>query len=538
MSRRLRVAAATLVAGVALVPTLLCPTAAEAVTPTAGVDSRRVDRVAAPPPTWTACEHGQCASIDVPLDYDDPGGPTVSVALSRIPARKPSERIGALVLNPGGPGVWGTAFPQRATTWLGAEVLDRFDLIGFDPRGTYESTQTRCFPTAAKAERVTQPLLAMGFPVTPREESTWIQSSTKVARACSGYGQDLAAAMSTAQVARDLDVIRRALGESSLNYLGFSYGSYLGQVYANMFPDRFRALAIDGVIDPRAWVGTRATADVPMSVRMGSAPASSAALTETFRLCTDAPDVCGVSDPAGTFARVAERLRTDPLTMVDETGAEDVLTYQKFVATALYSLYSESGPEVIPMLAEIVEQLQVQGLPAFQHQRLASTYGKTAERARRQAEQSGYLNLVEQVPAVMCSDSRNPRKPSAWTAMADRQDALAPYFGRHWLWGSAYCADRSWNATDEDAWQGPFDTPTAAPVLVVGNHHDPATSYSAAVAVSELLPNSRLLSSTNWGHTAYGVSACATRHVDRYLVSGVLPPEGTLCTDGHQPFQR
>jgi len=138
---------------------------------------------------------------------------------------------------------------------------------------------------------------------------------------------------------------------------------------------------------------------------------------------------------------------------------------------------------------------------------------------------------------VLCTDGNHPRNAEAWPGYARSADRRAKYFGRAWTWWTSPCAKATWTAHDEDAYRGPFDRRTAAPVLVVGNTWDPATAYWGAESVSRLLPNSRLLSSDNWGHTAYGTSACATGAMDAYLISGTLPEKGTVCHGDVQPFE-
>lgn len=513
------------------------PTPAGAATSTTSpLERARVDAVPTPTLNWQACDLGECATVKLPLDYDQPTGPTIDVALTRIPARDQSRRIGSLFLNPGGPGASGTAFPARAQAWLGDEVLDRFDLIGMDPRGTNLSTNTQCFGSTNKLDQVTGRLNGTIFPVTDAEEAQFIKDAGKLAKSCSSHGKQLASSVSTAEVARDMDVVRRAVGDEKLTYLGFSYGTYLGQVYANMFPDRVRAVAVDGVIDPTEWVGTPATASTPISVRMDSASGASKALAELLRRCAENPDACPVPDPEGTFASVAASLRKAPITLEDPEYGPFQLRYQDFITTTLYALYDEAAGEQIPFMAADIASVQANPtMPLAKRQSVAVSYRKFAQAAAK-ANAKGYHNELEQVPAVMCSDSRNPASAATWESLAESEDARAPYFGRQWLWGSVFCAGNTWKAHDEDAYTGSFSNVTSAPLLFVGNHHDPATNYDAAVSASKLSPGARLLSSNNWGHTAYGVSACATEKVDAYLVDGVLPAKGTTCTDGRQPF--
>lgn len=528
----------TRLAAVAAAFTLVVPlsaTTAAATPVTSAAERARVDSVPTPKLRWKACEVGECATVTLPLDYDEPDGPTVEIALSRIPARNPARRIGSLFLNPGGPGGSGVQFPARAQEWLGEDVLDQFDLIGMDPRGTNASTNTQCFPTVRLMDRVTSTLIGMSFPVTTREEIRFTAAAAVLAGSCSGFGRQVASAISTAQVARDLDVLRRAVGDRQLSFLGFSYGTYLGQVYANMFPDRVRAIAIDGVIDPTAWVGTPATGNAPMTVRMDSAAASSRALQAVLTRCAQVGEqACGVANPRQVFNRLATALLKEPLTIEDGEETYEV-TYQQFITTVIMSLYTELGVETVPLLAATLDQLRTESLQKSRRNTLSARYQRLSATVLEEA--SEYSNAVELVPAVMCSDSRNPRSVLRWDQLAAAEDRRAPYVGRYWLWNSVYCAGQLWRAHDEDAYAGRFDTVTAHPILVVGNLHDPATSYDAAKAVSRLLPRSRLLTSTNWGHTAYGVSACATRHVDAYLVRGTLPAAGTVCDDAREPFE-
>jgi pimeloyl-ACP methyl ester carboxylesterase len=211
-------------------------------------------RAAAPPVPllgWTDCGGGfQCASAAVPPDYDQPGGQQISLALIRLPAGDPARRIGSVFLNPGGPGVSGVDFVRAVGPALFSDqVRARFDLVGFDPRGIAASTPLRCFDTFQQALGAVAPF---PFPVTPAEERTWVGFDRQLAGACAQHGGAIQDHMATADVARDLDLLRQAVGDQQLTYVGYSYGSYLGTTYANLFPDRVRSLVVDSVIDPIA----------------------------------------------------------------------------------------------------------------------------------------------------------------------------------------------------------------------------------------------------------------------------------------------
>jgi pimeloyl-ACP methyl ester carboxylesterase len=191
----------------------------------------------------------QCATAVVPLDYDRPKGRQITVALARLPASDPGRRIGSLFLNPGGPGGSGVDMVLQGGPFLFSdEVRARFDLVGFDPRGIMRSTPLRCYETLDEA--LADWLTPFPFPVTREEERIWVRSDRAVARACAERGGPILDHMSTANVARDMDLLRRAVGDAKLSYVGYSYGSYLGATYANLFPGKVRALVVDGVLDP------------------------------------------------------------------------------------------------------------------------------------------------------------------------------------------------------------------------------------------------------------------------------------------------
>ena len=509
---------------------LPAPVAAAASDVTAAREAARVDRVPTPRLGWYDCYQGaQCATVDLPRDYDRPDGPTTQVAVLRVKARDASKRIGSLFVNPGGPGGSATQLASAAPHFLGPELLDRFDVVGVDPRGVGASDQVRCFPTPKEQAEALEPFLTRAFPVGKRQEAATVEAGRDLGRACSTTGRPLSAAMSTAQTARDMDVVRRAVGDEQLSFLGFSYGSYLGQVYANLFPDRVRAVAIDGVLDPLAWAGDASTRHIPSTERLRSGEGAYAALREILERCDAAGrKACSFAagDPVAHYAELARQLRAEPLVLESPEGTFR-FTYADLVAFTLSALYDPQGyaylVEVLSELSTLVE---------------APTPAAQAAFARTLARYDfPYDNSIESFSGVLCTDSLDPRRAAAWPDAADRAARTAPYFGRLWTWASVQCAENTWTAQDEDAYRGPFTRRTSAPVLVVGNLWDPATNYDGAVQAARLLPNSRLLSSDSWGHTAYGSSACVTRAMERYLLRQVVPAEGTRCRGDVQPFE-
>jgi pimeloyl-ACP methyl ester carboxylesterase len=484
--------------------------------------------------SWSKChaEFGpfECGTVQVPLDYDKPSGTTISLALVRLPAGDPQHRVGSLFLNPGGPGGSGVDFTLFAGPLLYTdEVRARFDLVGFDPRGTNRSTALRCFGNPKQWGPFFTPF---AFPSTPEEEQIWIAADHYLDGACEQRGGRIADHMATANVARDLDVLRQAVGDDKLTYAGYSYGTFLGTTYANLFPGNVRALIVDGVLDPIAWttgVGNEA-ATVPFSTRLRSDAGARATLQEFFRLCDAGGPACAFApNSADRFAALAAKIKQQPIQVILPDGSVIDLNYSILIAITLGAMYdSLSWEDFADVLADIEAQADSATLGARIQPFLFRSMYITKRGFPR------YPNFLEGFPAVACADSNNPDSYAAWSAAGAAADAAFGYFGRIWTWASSICAD--WPHGDEDRYIGPFNRRTANPVLVIGNLFDPATRYEGAVTVANLLPRSRLLTLHGWGHTSLFLSRCADEIASRYLLSLSLPPTGTVCEQDHVPF--
>ncbi len=494
---------------------------------TSAAERRLVDRVKTPKVSWHRItgKRAYLGTASVPLDYNHPNGRQVTLALAKVPATAPSKKIGTLFLNPGGPGGSGVDLALNANRLLSREVLSRFDIVGFDPRGTNGSDPVRCFATDRSAAPVLEAL--RGFPVGKSERKRFLAAARKLADGCSHYGRRLASAMSTTEVARDMELLRRSVGDAKLSYLGFSYGSYLGEMYANLYPDRFRAIAIDGVVDPAAWRGSRAKAAVPTSLRLKSAEGSWKALSKALELCRAAgPEYCPLADPTSTLRSVMASLRKAPLQT--PTGT---VSYADLVNALLGTLYFQTGgPEqAVALLGSVQDALKGDAVAAT-----ASSHLLKKLEHRRASLAARYDNSVDASSAVLCSDTAEPRLPSVWQPQITQRAKTAPYFAEGWGWIDVQCARKYWTAADEDRYRGSFSRHTA-PVLIVGNYQDPATAYTAAVSTHRRMPNSWLLSSDSWGHTAYRTSQCVTGQVDAYLLDGTKPAEA-VCQGDYVPF--
>jgi pimeloyl-ACP methyl ester carboxylesterase len=487
---------------------------------------------------WQACPtdvspNFECAKVRAPLDYDRPRGRPISLALARLPASDPAAKIGSIFVNPGGPGGSGVDMVLQAGPQLfGEKVRTHFDLVGFDPRGIVRSSPLICFGSFEESLAVFPPF---AFPTTPEEEALVAELDTTLNSACQTRGGAVIDHMATADVARDLDLLRRAVGDRRLNYVGYSYGSFLGVTYANLFPDRVRALVVDGVLDPIAWTTGRGDEALtqPFSTRLRSDAGAQATLKEFFRLCDEAgAEGCAFAgDAAARFAALAERLRAAPTEITDPvTGEIFPFTYADLIGNALGAMYySGSWPDFAQFLAEV----EAAANPSALGHALRAV-GEKSGLAVGEKRPVPYENFVEGFPGVACSDSDNPDGHSHWSLAGGAADQTFGYFGRPWTWASSPCA--VWEGFDDDRYLGPFNRATANPVLVVGNLFDPATRYEGAVLVDNLLPNSSLLTVKGWAHTSIMLSQCADETVSQYLLDGSTPPEGKTCAQDFAPF--
>jgi pimeloyl-ACP methyl ester carboxylesterase len=483
---------------------------------------------------WSKCYSQlgpfQCGTVQVPLDYDNPNGATISLALVRLRATDPAHRIGSLFLNPGGPGGSGVDYTLFAGQSLYTdEVRARFDLVGFDPRGIIRSTALHCFGT----DRQWGPyFLPISFPSNPAEEQLWMGADLFLDSACAQRGGRIADHMATADVARDLDVLRQAVGDAKLNYAGVSYGTFLGQTYANMFPSKVRAMIIDGVLDPIAWTtGSGDGSTVPFSTRLRSDAGAQATLNEFFRLCdTHVANCAFAPGSAARYTALGNALKAHPLPVIFPDGSTGEVNYSNLVGMTLGAMYDSFSWEGF---AEALADLEAQASAPTLGVRLQPFWHPFNAYITKRGFPR-YFNGLEGFPAVACADSDNPHTYAAWSAAGAAADAQFGTFGRLWTWVSSICA--AWPNGDADRYLGPWNHTTSNPVLVIGNLFDPATRYQGAVTASSLLPNSRLLTVHGWGHTSLFLSQCADAVQTRYLVDLALPPAGTVCGQDHVPF--
>jgi len=464
----------------------------------------------------------QCATAQVPLDYQKPEAESIQLAVIKHPATDRNRRIGTLFFNPGGPGgpgtedlpAWFSLFPQK--------LQQQFDIVSFDPRGVGSSTAVECFASDEDANSFFASVPQV-FPVGASEINTWNRAYARYAELCAQRHGKLLNHVSTADVARDMDLLRRAVGDSTMNYLGVSYGTILGAVYANLFPDKVRAAVLDGNIDPNAWTnGDRNTVQRTISLRIGSDLGASKALKAFLTLCGETTqDQCAFSEKSAEatqakFKILLERLKSQPI----------ILSGYRFTYAML--LNSING-------ALFVTQ-PIGGFKGWSH--LGQVLDEASKAPFATPGNPGKAQVSLPDPAwiaVACGDTPNLRDPDRYSQLANFSFNRAGDIGPALSWGDSPCA--AWKGKSAENYTGPWNRRTANPILVIGNTVDPSTPYENAVAMSRTLSRARLLTVEGYGHTALlNPSQCANEYVAAYFTTGALPPEGMVCKQDRPPF--
>jgi pimeloyl-ACP methyl ester carboxylesterase len=392
--------------------------------------------------------------------------------------------------------------------------------------------------------------LPPGFPVGRSERRAWIRGYARFGRRCGRRNRRLLAHVSTAESAKDLDLLRRAVGARRLNYRGVSYGTLLGATYANLFPNRVKRMVLDGNVDPVAWAKRpRRRPFLSTSLRLRSDKASAKTLNAFLRLCGRAGTAnCAFSagSAAATRAKwvtLLQRLGRHPVTI--PTTPPQTFTYATLlVAMSQQVLFVGQGAAGIPGWRDDAQLLQAMwtssepGAAPREHPPAASPGLGPRVRSGGRWSSAGPTKRYagsEQAIAVECSDSPNPRNPAAFGRVAALSFARAGDIGPSWAWNDEPCA--SWPARAADRYSGPWNRRTANPVLVIGNTYDPSTAYRGAVAMARDLARARLLTVNGYGHTELlNPSACAHSYESRYFIRGTLPPRGTRCRQDRPPF--
>ncbi|MBF9072817.1 alpha/beta fold hydrolase [Streptacidiphilus fuscans] len=470
---------------------------------------------------WTSCSglgrEFQCARVPVPLDWNRPTGRQIELAVMRRLASRPDARIGSMFVNPGGPGQSGVGLVRDSGAELDTFGGGRFDVVGWDPRGSNDSTHVQCFTSSNEQDQFWK---GVSIPSTPAESVAYQHKAEELASRCAKLSGDLLTHISTADTARDLDRLRALVGDPELTYVGLSYGSMIGQTYANLFPDRVRAMMLDGIVDTVAQTTS-------MEANITSAVSSTDEVLAQFEtLCQQAgPGRCALAGHGDTVAQRVTRLfataRRAPIP-AHHANPPGVLTYGDLQVSTFAPLRS---PLTWPAFAKDLEAA-VSG---------DASNLKTAAEALQTPEALGVGATTSS--SISCADAAARVPSSAWTRqIADFTDT-SKLWGTvlgWWLWSP--CASH-WPSPDADRYTGPWNARTRTPILLINARYDPATGYRNAQAAQRRLGNAVLLTLNGYGHPSYQVpSTCVDEARVRYLVDLVTPANGTVCQPDRTPF--
>ncbi|MEU6127199.1 alpha/beta hydrolase [Streptomyces sp. NPDC047123] len=460
--------------------------------------------------SWHACgvPGFQCASMKVPLDYAKPGGGDIKLAVARKQATKKSGRLGSLLVNPGGPGGSAIGYLQSyAALGYPAEVRARYDMVAVDPRGVARSEPVTCLD-GKRMDAYTQTDMT---PDDERETEAVRTAFKGFAAGCRAHSAKVLPHVSTVEAARDMDVLRAALGDDKLSYVGASYGTFLGATYAGLYPERVGRLVLDGAMDP----------SLPARRMNQDQTAGFETAFQSFaKDCVTRDEECplGTESPQDAGKRLKAffvELDRKPLAV----GGSDRRLGEALATTGVIAaMYDEAGwPQLRDALTSAMKNKDGSGLLALSD----GYYERDGD--------GKYANLMFANAAVNCLDL-----PPAFDSPADVRKALpdfekaSPVFGEGLAWSSLNCAYWPVRATG-----GPhrIEAKGAAPIVVAGTTRDPATPYRWARALASQLSSGRLLTYDGDGHTAYGRgSDCIDSTINAYLLKGTAPEDGKRCS--------
>ena len=453
---------------------------------------------------WSDCGAPfQCATTSVPIDYANPANGSISLALIRLPATNPSTRIGDLLTNPGGPGESGVDFVRNNGQSAFSDALRaQFDIIGFDPRGVGASDPVKCVdgPTMDTLNELDL------FPTTAAQRTALFDGAKTFDSGCEAHSGALLPFLTTVDAAKDMEQIRIALGDPKLTYLGFSYGTFLGSTYADLFPGNIRALVLDGAVD--------ATLSYTAGLQQQT-KSFAGSFTRFLAACaadTSCPFYNG-GQPGPAYDRLMASIEANPLPATELGDPRLVGPSEAFIGT-ITALYDQSA---WPILEQGLALAQAGDGSILLE--LADTYFER--------DASGtYANISAANTAVNCADYVAPTDPATYVALANQLETQIPRFGEPSVYFSLNCAYWPFHPSHDPV------APTAKgapPIVVIGTTGDPATPYSWAQKLAGELSSGVLLTRTGEGHTAYGKSDCIDGLVDAYLLTLAVPKTGTVC---------
>lgn len=458
---------------------------------------------------WEKCSGGQCAWLEVPVDYDDPAGETIRLAVLKVPANARS-RLGSLVVNPGGPGASGVDY-ARAVNFgavVSQPVRRAYDIVGFDPRGVGRSSPIVCLSGSAMDAWI-------GQDPTPDDRAEMEQAAATAkafADACRATGDPLLEHVSTRDAAKDMDILRSRLGDARLTYLGKSYGTYLGAVYAGLFPGHVGRFVLDGAIDPTL---------SSEGLNLGQAVGFERATRAWAEYCAGRSDCPWRGTGEEVVKGLGNFLRGLDARPIPRTGdpAVPALTEGWASYGIVAAMYDEGMWD--SLIGALVAAGEGDGSELMA---LANRY------ADRDPGGTYTSNLLQALLAVNCLDKPESADLAERVAASVRLTQQAPLWGPFLAWGSLACGDWPQPGGHPPADPAPITAEGSGPIVVIGTTRDPATPYEWAVALADQLAEGTLVTFDGDGHTAYLRSnRCVDRAVDAWYLKGAAPPPGLMC---------
>ena len=460
---------------------------------------------------WQNCNGSfQCATLKVPIDYTDESLGQFDIAVIRYRDPGQHDRIGSLVINPGGPGVSGIEYARSAQYILSPDVLERYDIVGFDPRGIGASSPITCLTDSE------QDVLFASDPK-PDNDAEYAQAlidTQSFIDKCVAKTANLAH-FSTADAARDMELLRQGLGDEKLNYMGFSYGTYLGTLYAQQFPNNVGRFVLDGAIDPSISIDQQS---LIQAVAFDQALANFIADCVQEKNCPLPPN----AKPA-FFTELFNKVAAKPLTITN--GESTRLITESLVVTGTASALYDDASGWPLLRTAITQALQGDG----------RGFAKLADGYNGRNSDGTYSNNQNDANIIIdCLDWQESRSNDMIRAAAAKFVKAAPVFGPYVAYSGITCnllnqaIGHTQITTDQNTAQ---IQKTATPILIIGTTQDPATPYAWAKALSNYIVDSRLITMKGEGHTGYGRgSACTDDAVDTYLLTGTFPTKNLSCT--------
>lgn len=451
---------------------------------------------------WESCGGGfDCASVAVPMNYAEPTGETIEIAVKRFNHTGDGEALGTMFINPGGPGGSGIEMVEATTSYFSRALRESYDIIGFDPRGVGESHGVRCYTT----DQLNEYYEKLYDLETDDGWDAYVADATAYGEACLENTGPVMQFLDTVSAAKDLDILRGTIGGETLTYFGFSYGTFLGAHYAELFPTRVGRLVLDGAVDP-----SLSYAELTAGQNEGFEVAYRSYLEDCLA-GAECPFDGSVDEAWDRTVDLLEELSANPV----ETGDPDrPASDSELISSIITAMYS---PGWWPTLSEAIS-LAMDGDGS--QLRLMADIAADLDDDGNYPLDEGAFQLIDCLDYPVTLD-RDEIMANA-EALAEANDLFGPYFG----YGEVGCATLPFHST---AVREPITAPGTPPIVVIGTSRDPATPYDWAVSLADQLTSGVLLSYDGDGHTAYGYGSCIDAAVDAFLLEGTVPDDGLSC---------